>query len=44
MSELFEAVVNKNIPEVKEILKKCKQDVLEFRGGEVSVFLQFVFC
>jgi len=44
MSELFEAVVNKNVSEVDEILKKCTQDILEFRGGEVSVFLLFVFC
>ena len=42
MSKLFDAVVNKNVPEVKEILKQCTQDILEYRGREVF-FFPFLF-
>ena len=34
---LFKAVENKNVSEVEEILKQCTQEILEFRGGKVSI-------
>lgn len=37
MNKLFEAVEKKNVLEVEEILKKCTQEILEFKGGEVSI-------
>ena len=38
MNKLFDAVEKKNVAEVEEILKQCTQEILEFRGGMVSIF------
>ena len=42
MNTLFEAVENKNVPEVVEILKQCSQEILEFKGGRVIYFLLLI--
>ena len=34
---LFTAIENTNFSEVAGILKQCTQDILEFRGGRVSI-------
>ena len=44
MNKLFEAVKNKNVPEVKEILKQCTREILEFRDGKVSIFSSICCC
>ena len=49
---LFKAVESNNISETGEILKHCAHDILEFRGGEVSicnimflqVFIRSYYC
>ena len=43
MSKLFEAVENKNVPEVEEILKQCTPELLEYRGGWVIKYFFFYF-
>ena len=44
MNKLFEAVEKKNVAEVEEILKQCTQEILEFRGGMVSIFSSIICC
>ena len=38
---LWKAVSFRHISEVEEILKQCTQEILEYRGGEVSVSIIF---
>ena len=44
MNKLFEAVDNKEVAVVEEILKQCKHEILEFRGGAVSIFSLICCC
>ena len=41
---LFKAVESNNVSEMEEILKHCAHDILEFRGGEVSICSTKCFC
>ena len=40
---LWRAVRERNVTEVEKILKQCTQEILEFRGGQVCIYVTCIY-